>query len=243
MKRINKVIMATLLIATLILATACGSNDNAKEQEQRQDTTEAAQTSTQKTDSQDKQDKKDKADNKGALIDETVLVDQNDVKITALDLYEDEYFGMTLKVLVENNSDKSIVVSYPKLAVNDYMVSQDLIITELASGAKDEQELFVLPERMINAGITDIADIDIVFNVADDNSFETIFETDYIKLKTKQFDSIKRQKVDDGKEIYNKDGVRIVAKYAEETAIGTNIIFFMENTRISARLYFVDEIS
>ncbi len=225
MKKINKKILAALIITTLVLLTACGgSNDNANEQ--KQDSTQAEQTSMQKSDSQSKADKKD---NDKPLIDETVLVDQNDVKITALDLYEDDYFGMTLKVLIENNSDKDIVVSYPKVAVNNYMVSQDLMISEVASGNKDDQEIFVLPERMINAGITDIADIDIVFNVADDNSFETIFETDYIKLKTKQFDSIEKKKLDDGKEIYNKDGVRIVAKYAEETAIGTNVIFFMEN--------------
>lgn len=56
-------------------------------------------------------------------IEEQVLVEQDGIKITALEMTEDSIWGEGVKLLIENDSDKNIGVGCNALIVNNYMIT------------------------------------------------------------------------------------------------------------------------
>ena len=72
--------------------------------------------------------KPDDAGNKPAkeekvTVEETVLLDEGGIKITATGFDEKGFWGPELKLLLENNTENNIIVSTDALIVNNYMVS------------------------------------------------------------------------------------------------------------------------
>ena len=69
-------------------------------------------------------------------IEETVLLDENGIKITAIGL-EDGWFGTDLKLLIENNGDKNVTVQARNSSVNGFMVdtmmSEDVVAGKKAN--------------------------------------------------------------------------------------------------------------
>ena len=67
-------------------------------------------------------------------IEEQVLYDENDIKITATGI-EDGWLGTELKLLIENNTDQSITVQAKNANVNGYMVTT-MMSADVAAGKK-----------------------------------------------------------------------------------------------------------
>lgn len=62
------------------------------------------------------------ADSK-VTITEQVLVEENGLKITAMEFVNDSIWGEGIKLLIENDSDKNLTVGCDALIVNDYMMT------------------------------------------------------------------------------------------------------------------------
>ncbi len=163
-------------------------------------------------------------------ISEQVLVDEKGVKITATAFEKDDIFGDGISLLIENSSDKSVTVSCESLIINNYKMTGFLAET-VASGMKSNETLNFTSSELKKAGITDVGLIEISFRVYDSESYDNIFTSDYAEIKTNAYDSMKIVKQDSGKELVNKDGVRIVGRFIEEdTFWGTAVALFIENT-------------
>ncbi len=105
-------------------------------------------------------------------IEETVLVDENDVKITATGLTYTNY-AVEVNLLVENNSDKNLSfytgsIGYSPNAVNGYMLG-GYMNTEVAAGKKTNETISYKFDELAVYGITKIADLQLGFEIKDEN--------------------------------------------------------------------------
>lgn len=170
-----------------------------------------------------------------AALEETVLVDENDVRITITGMdYTDD--SIELKLMLENNSGKTLSFlsgtgNYNCNAVNGYMVDQGYLNAKISAGKKANETIRFDKEELFLYGITEIADIQLGFALMDE-SYEDIY-IEPRRVCTDIADSFDygadtyRQTVDSGiweknynctvdywaeEELYNQGGVRVISE-------------------------------
>ena len=109
--------------------------------------------------------------NKSATIEETVLVDEYDVKITATELNYGDY-EVEVALVIENNSDKDLSfvansAGYSFNSVNGYMVLDGYLYCDVAAGKKAMDSISIDYDTLMLYGIFEIADIEIGFDISD----------------------------------------------------------------------------
>jgi hypothetical protein len=162
-------------------------------------------------------------------IDSTVLVDQDGLKITASELVKDPIWGVGIKVLIENDTDMNLGVQCKSLIVNNYMIS-DLFSSTVAAGKKANETIYLSSPGLEAAGIKTISDIVLSFHVFDGDSFEPLYDTEEIEIKTSAYGTVEQPALDDGTELVNQDGIRIIGKYVDEESFwGAAVLLFIEN--------------
>ena len=175
----------------------------------------------------------DKVDNEqtdtGESINEQVLVDQDGIKITATEYVTDSIWGDGIKLLVENNSAKDYTIGCDALIVNDYMIT-DLFSADVAAGKKSNEVMYLSSTELKAAGIDTVGQIEMYFHAYDSN-WDNLFKNVYSKLETSEFANMDTTPNDEGQELYNANGVRIVGKTVDENSFwGTAILLYIENT-------------
>lgn len=219
----------------MLMAAACsssttkeeiiGSEDNTKDNTDKSETPDDAKIARLET------------------IDEAVLFEKDGVRVTAKKIVDDAIWGKGIVVLVENDTKKNIGVQCNTIVVNNYMIS-DLFSSTVAAGKKANETITLLSSSLEEAGIETISEINISFNVFDSDSYDTLFDTDEISIKTSAYGTVEQPKLDSGKELLNTDGVRIVGKYVTEDSIwGAGVLLFIENTSNSDVLVQCDNMS
>lgn len=162
-------------------------------------------------------------------IEEQILVDQDGVIITAKDYTTDSIWGDGIKVLLENNSDKDIMVGCNALIVNDYMIT-DLFASEIAAGKKANDTIYLSSSELEAAGIDTVGKIEIYFHVYDTTSYDNIFDSDCVTIQTSEYANMDMTPNDAGTELYNERGIRIVGKTVDENSFwGTAVLLYCEN--------------
>ncbi|MBB2183238.1 hypothetical protein H0486_10140 [Lachnospiraceae bacterium MD1] len=243
MRKINrKIFILGILIVCMLMTTACGSNDskkeitgsedNSKENTDMKDTNDSdAPKDTERIDNSD--DTESSNDGKTAdleTIDEAVLFEEDGVRVTAKEIVDDPIWGKGIVVLIENDTEQNIGVQCNTIVVNNYMIS-DLFSSTVAAGKKDNETITLLSSSLEEAGIDTISEINISFKVFDADSYDTLFNTDEISIKTSAYGTVEQPAMDSGKELLNKDGIRIVGKYVTEDSIwGAGVLLYIENT-------------
>jgi hypothetical protein len=168
--------------------------------------------------------------NTAATIEQQVLLEKDGLKITAVEMVYDSFWGDGVKLLIENNSDKNLGVSCNALIVNNYMFT-NILASDVAAGKKANDTMYVFSDDLKAAGIENIGQIEVYFHVYDSKSYDTVFDSECITIKTSEFAKMDTKAADDGKELLNKDGIRIVGKYVDESSFwGTGVLLFIENT-------------
>lgn len=163
-------------------------------------------------------------------IEEQVLVNQNDIIITAIEYTTDSIWGDGIKLLIENNSDKNVTVGCTALIVNDYMIT-DLFSSNIAAGKKANETMYLSSSELKAAGIDFVGQVEAYFHVFDSDSYENIFNTDVVTIQTSEYANMDTTPNDTGTELYNVGGVRIVGKTVDENSFwGTAILLYIENT-------------
>ncbi len=163
-------------------------------------------------------------------IEEQTLIDQDGIKITALEYVTDSIWGDGIKVLIENASDRDVMVGCNALIVNDYMI-HDLFASNVAAGKKANETIYLSSTELKAAGIGTVGRIEIYFHVYDSNSYDQLFDSDCVTIETSAVDHMDTTVNDEGTELYNEDGIRIVGKTVDEKSFwGTAILLYVENT-------------
>ena len=164
-----------------------------------------------------------------ATISETVILDQNGVKVTAKSLSYGSTLGPEIKLLIENDSDRDITIQSRYFSVNGLMI--DSIFSEdVATGKKANSEITIMDSDLKVAGITAIKDIEFDLVVMDMNSFDDLFEVKGIKLTTSATDYVQSYN-SGGALAIDQDGVKIyVLKKDDKTSFwGADIYVYIEN--------------
>lgn len=162
-------------------------------------------------------------------IEEQVLIDRDGIRVTAKQYVTDSIWGEGIKVLIENNSDIDVMVGCDALIVNGYMIS-DLFSADVAAGKKANDTIYLSSSELKAAGIDVVGRVEIYFHAYDSDSYDSIFGKESAVIETSAIDRIDTKANDDGVELYNEGGIRIVGKTVDENSFwGMAILLYMEN--------------
>lgn len=162
-------------------------------------------------------------------IQEQVLIDEGGIKITAIEYETDSIWGDGIKLLIENDTDKDYTIGCDALIVNDYMIS-DLFVADIAAGKKANETMHLSTSELEAAGIDVVGKIEMYFH-AYDSDWDNLFQNEYCEIETSEFANMDTTPNDEGAELYNADGIRIVGKTVDENSFwGTAILLYIENT-------------
>lgn len=219
MKKIFK-ISAIIIVLLVIAAAVFGNGSSDSEPDKKISSVNTGTSATKETDG-------------GAAtevaIDEQVLFDSNDIKITATGM-EDGLFGTELKLSIENNSSQGITVQANKANVNGYMVTT-IMSAEVAAGKKTNDSLTFETSGLKECGIESIATMEFSFHIFDTESWEDIVDTDMIKIETEAAGSYTQTYDDSGEVLVDTNGVKIVGKglSTDDSFWGPGVILYIEN--------------
>lgn len=151
----NKKIFSTLA-ALLLLSALTACSGNAAADASTAATSEVTQAPT--------------AAETQASFDEVVLVDDENCtfKITSID--EDNLWGYTLNVYLENKTDLELMFSLDEVSVNGYMCDP-FWATTVSGGKKANDGISFSESDFEKNGITDVTDITFTLNVYDSNDW------------------------------------------------------------------------
>lgn len=233
MKKIKTILYLMCVLSVFMFMAVASGSEGTKKEIVDTDDNQKSDSDTQEENNKDQTDPSDApADQESSgleTIEETVLLDQDGVRITAKEIEDDSIWGKGIKVLIENDSEKNIGVQCNSIVVNNYMIT-DLFSSTVAAGKKVNDTINLLSSGLEEAGIDTISEINISFHIFDADSFDTLFDTDEITLKTSAYGTVEQLAMDSGKELLNKDGVRIVGKYVTEDSFwGAGVLLFIEN--------------
>ena len=160
-------------------------------------------------------------------LDEVVVYEEGGVKVTATGI-EEGWTGTEVKFLVENTTEKNIVLSGDYAVVNGVTIPVSLYI-DVAAGKKTIDTMTIYATHLDMAGIEKIATI----NVKD----ARIVDTDtYMKLTDAPFEIVTSvgadyvQEIDEsGDVVFEGNGVRIIRKVVTSGIFGEEVLLLVKN--------------
>ena len=225
MTKKSKMLIALLLAMVMILATACSSSDEVKQPANvNGDSSVTSKEEPAGNDSNNEQEN----DTVEITVAETVLYEADGVKVTATG-YEDGWMGPEIKILVENDSSRNVLVTSASVSANGYMMPSAALYAEVAAGKKANETLTIMSSELDQSGIEMLAELQFYLQIQDPETWETITTSDLLTLTTSA--APYEQPVDDsGDVLYDSDGIRIICKGLKQDIIwdGT-VVFYMEN--------------
>jgi hypothetical protein len=168
-------------------------------------------------------------------VDEQILLDQNNIIITLKSLIFDEWRSPELRILVENNSEKSIEIQTRDGAVNGIMVDAYLF-ANVEPGKKLNEGIILSSSDLEQAGIATIKDIEFTFFAYDLNLQDTVFSSEIIHITTTADVGFRQEYNDGGTLLYEDDGLKIVIqgkKYIDDYWGAAEIDVYIENLTAS----------
>lgn len=173
MRKIISLLLVLLLVFSLV---ACGNTNESNSTDTPTSTPTAdGEPSGNETPTDDESciDFEPREFKKTATIEETVLVDESGVKITAKELTYSNY-AAELTLVIENNSDKDLSfiansAGYSCNSINGYMVPEGYLNCDVAAGKKASDTISIGYDTLMLYGIYEIADIEIGFDISDDD--------------------------------------------------------------------------
>ena len=159
-----------------------------------------------------------------------VLLDQAGVVVTLTGFGLDSYDALTVTAHVVNNSGRDVVALMSDVLVNTYLIDTYTFLEVEAGG--DGDLLLEFFNRDINiTGITNIGEIRFITQVVEPETYNPIASSDN-RIETSDYAQMDTTPNDDGFEIANTNGLRIVAKSVEEDDDDSGdqlVYFYMQN--------------
>lgn len=235
MKKLVKILLSTILAFILIASLiACeiveiddvdgGTGDGTREI-----VGDGSTDADDETTGDDEDDETTAEEEEAATITEMVCFEYDGLTVTAKEIVDDYLWGTGIKLHIENNSTKDYTVRVDQAIVNNCMISE-YFSCKVAAGKKTNDTLYLSSSDLKEAGIENIGQVEIYFSVYDPNSYETVYKPSCVTIKTSFFDEMDTTVENAGHTLYDKDGIKIVAKYVNETSLlGKEIALYIEN--------------
>lgn len=160
-----------------------------------------------------------------SLIDEQVLMDQNNIKITALAMYRYNDNTYDIPIRVENNIGQTVQIWANECVVNGYMLDPGYgnfpDNEQFQTGEEAECSLVFDNYNLVPCGINEISDIELNFEIwrmkDGEYSPNDRLYSDRVHIQINTADGYEQTYDDSGTILYDERGIRIIYKYAEET--------------------------
>ena len=228
MAKMSKVLLALLLAFVMLFATACSIDDEVKAPANVNGDSSATNGDTGSNNG-NSGNNTESGSNQEVTLAESVLYDANGIKVTVKGL-EDGFMGPEIKMLIENDSTKNILITSDSVSANGYMMPGASLYAEVAAGKKANESLTLMSSELDQSGIETLSQLQFYLQIQDPETWDTIKTTNLITLTTSAADYV--QPVDDsGDVVYNDKGYKVVCKGLKQDIIwdGT-VVFYMENT-------------
>ena len=112
---------------------------------------------------------------------DSVLVDQDGIKITYTGLDTDGMMGTEIKLRIENNSDVGVLIQTRDMSVNGMMLD-GIFSSEVNAGKKANDKIIIPSWGMEDNDITDLEEVEFYFTVVTSEGWDKIFDSDTITL-------------------------------------------------------------
>ena len=164
-----------------------------------------------------------------STVEQTVLVDQDNVVITATGM-DESVFGPELKLLIENNSDTNLTFQVRNASVNGYMVDT-MMSEDVAAGKKSNTEITFTTSGLKECGIDTFANMEFLFHIFTTDGWDDYLDTDAITVETSAAATYTQTIDDSGEVFYDSDGIKIVGKglSSDDSIFGPGLIIYIEN--------------
>ena len=235
MTKMSRILLALLLVFVMVFATACGGDGEIKQPANVNGDSSGETNGTGTNNDSGSSDEE-------VTIAETVLYEADGIKVTAKSL-ADGLLGTEVKLLIENDSSKNILITSSSVSANGYMMPTAALYAEVAAGKKANESLTLMSSELDQCGIETLAELQFYLQIQDPETWETIKTTDLITLATSATGYT--QPVDDsGDVLYNENGYKIVCKGLKQDIIwdGT-VVFYMENNSNKAVSIYAENVS
>lgn len=165
-----------------------------------------------------------------ADLPETVIYDENNIKITVTDLSYEEDWGYSLYFYIENNSDQNITFTSDQMAVNGITMDVFTYIS-VNAGKKANEEAFIYEEYVTAANITQIASIDCWdAYIYDSDSYEDLYDVPFT-IVLPGMENYEQPINSEGVTLVDQDGVKIVAQeLIPDGYDGYYVTMYLENS-------------
>lgn len=238
MKKIVKIIclvLALTLFAAMAIASGSDSNTSDEVKAPSSVTTNDSATQNNNNSTAETDDNKtptaqpSTTNSTKETIEEAVILEQDGIKITVKSLDLNAFMGPEIKLLIENNTDKSVTVQTRDASVNGYMVST-MMSADVAAGKKANDKITIMNSNLKDAGITTIADVELSFHVFDSDTWSTIFDSEMIRIETSAADGYNYTYDNSGTPIYNENDIEIVVKgLSNDSILGPSLVVYISN--------------
>lgn len=165
-KKISILGLLISILAICLFMTACGGSDADND---------AA------TDQTDAEVSTDTGEDTSAESLNQVLVDNEYITITLTNFDFDGFYGPEMKVLVENKSDRDIMVSIDDVSVNGFMLDP-FWATTISAGKSANESIEWFDSDVEENGITSFETVECTFTGYDDDNYDDLFDTDTITI-------------------------------------------------------------
>lgn len=216
MKQFTSFLLSALLVLSL---AACGSNGGvrsiASESSAGSTASSEAESSAAATEEATATPEPTEEPSAQPTLEETVLLDEGDIKVTATGLTDYGLGGAPdLKLHVENNTNGDITIQTSEYAaVNGCMIHGIASIQASAGDSADDIVMF-LDDEFEEAGIETVSDIKLAVRAIDDN-WNEICTSDFVTVKTSAYGTAETPAVD-GDVLYDEGGVKVILLGTEE---------------------------
>lgn len=229
----KRIFLFVLTLTLLLTITSCdGSKGDTNDKQVKDKTNQEEETdNNQNVNTNDDEDKNiDNDKNQDITIEEQVIFEGNDIKVTATGLTNDDFFGPSVTVLIENNSSNNITVQSRYSSVNGVMIDS-LLSADVVAGKKTNDTISFSADSLEIAGITTIKDIELSLHIIDAESWDTLIDTDIITINTSADSSIVQEYDNSGLLAYDSDGIKIVIKNLNSSSSlwGSDVHVYIEN--------------
>ena len=163
-------------------------------------------------------------------IPETVLFDQDGIKITATALVFDDWYGPEIQFLAENNTDSTYTMQVRNVSVNGAMAST-ICSCEVAPGKKINDTISFDETELETMGIDIMRQIEFNVIIYDPDSYDTLYYTDTILLQTSAAQNVEQTFDDSGFVALDESGIRFIVRGVnqEGSTWGTDVGVYIEN--------------
>lgn len=211
-----KKFMSFLLSALLVLSlAACGSSGSTQSTASESSAGSTASSEAESSAAATEEATATPEPSAQPTLEETVLLDEGGIKVTATGLTDYGLGGAPdLELHVKNNTDGDITIQTSEYAaVNGCMVRGIASIQASAGDSADDTVMF-LDDEFEEAGIETVSDIKLAVR-AIDADWNEICASDFVTVKTSAYGTVETPAVD-GDVLYDKDGVKVILLGTEE---------------------------